>query len=61
MVGIFGNHPFDRQMERDLMIYLDESEHYTCPHCEFEGECDKAGYDESTNKMLCENCEEPVD
>jgi hypothetical protein len=32
VAGIFGNHPFDRQMERELMKHLDEEEHCECPN-----------------------------
>jgi hypothetical protein len=62
MVGIFGNHPFDRQMERELMRHLDEEEHCECLNidCDWKGNIDDTVYEELTNNCHCPKCNELI-
>ena len=34
MAGCFGNHPYDRYLERQLDEWLDSQEEGFCPNCE---------------------------
>lgn len=55
MGGCFGNHPFDRDMERQLMRHLEEESTFRCPDCGFECEIedDRLYPDENSDEPVC--------
>lgn len=58
MAGCFGNHPFDRAMEQQLMRHLDEESSYYCEECShknFESDIEE---DEETKQefFICSKC-----
>jgi uncharacterized paraquat-inducible protein A len=54
MAGCFGNHPFDRAMERQLFDWLDSQDTVICPNCGFEICIDDFEDDED---IVCPKCE----
>ena len=53
LIGCFGNHPFDRHMERELERYLEGTEEIQCPECGYV--CEKWEVEENDGR--CPECE----
>ena len=56
MAGCFGNHPFDRQMENELMRHLEEEDTFICENCGHECHIDNCEYDENAEAEQCPIC-----
>jgi len=61
MAGCFGNHPFDRAMEQQLMRHLKEESKYYCIECNYEHKEEdleiEDNEDETIEYFICQRCD----
>jgi len=57
MAGCFGNHPFDRIMEQQLMRHLEEESKFDCDNCDGSNESYCCGAP-IVSEDICSDCGE---